>query len=605
VTAAHRIADADLDLLATGAGTASTVAALRPGQYSKHALLLRLVVREAQRHSGASRAVRVADSFDLLARVQARTPEVVASVLLHPQVGAWAAHCLRRLRSSAVPSPTLASDLAHVGAIAACAAVRGGQAFEIDVPVRDGMVMLPTLGTARLAPPGVHGVATVRRTVEGGAVDVIGAGATVVLPEDLRCDGVRWRALRRLGAVDNGRRIEVHLDDCDPFRDCHRLGAATLLDDAAIGGWRRHFADAWSVLSRHHTSYADTIATGLTCVVPLESAGSHRGRSASSTDAFGAVAVSRASDGVLLAASLVHEFQHAKLGAVLDLLPFLRPGEESRYYAPWRDDPRPLGGLLQGAYAYLGVTDFWRVQRMVGDRGDARGHFEFARWRDQTRRVVQLLASSARLTDPGRRFVLGVLATLNGWRAERVPTIPLALARAAAADHWLCWRLRNLRVDSAGIQGQVAAWLAGRPRPSLRRLATSMAVPTPAPGDDPRLRLAYVRLAYPRRFGQIVAGTPADLAEMDATRADISCVRGDYVSAAKSYILEITEDPGSLSAWAGLTLVSSRIAPGRATNFMRTRPEVVFAVYQAIFAAKGTAPDPIALATWLGAPSSP
>jgi hypothetical protein len=32
-------------------------------------------------------------------------------------------------------------------------------------------------------------------------------------------------------------------------------------------------------------------------------------------------------------------------------------------YAPWRSGPRPLNGLLQGAYAFLGVSGFWRQQR--------------------------------------------------------------------------------------------------------------------------------------------------------------------------------------------------------------------------------------------------
>jgi hypothetical protein len=223
--------------------------------------------------------------------------------------------------------------------------------------------------------------------------------------------------------------------------------------------------------------------------------------------------------------------------------------------------------------------------------------------------VIQLLASSSSLTDAGRRFVLGMLATLTDWQAELVPTVPLVLARAAAADHWLCWRLRNLRVDPVGVEGQVAAWLAGRPRPSLRGLVTSVAAPastsTPALVDEPRLRLAYVRLDDPRQFSQIAARTPAALDEMDVTPADVSCVRGDYLSAANSYVSEIIEDPGGLSAWAGLALASSRITPGRVANFMRSRPEVVFAIYQGIFVAKGTAPDPIALATWLGAPSHP
>src|SRR5581483_603165 len=60
------------------------------------------------------------------------------------------------------------------------------------------------------------------------------------------------------------------------------------------------------------------------------------------------------------AVTLAHELQHLKLGALLDIVTLALPDDGRRYYAPWRDDPRPLGGLLQGAYAYFGVSGFWR-----------------------------------------------------------------------------------------------------------------------------------------------------------------------------------------------------------------------------------------------------
>ncbi|MBG0564890.1 aKG-HExxH-type peptide beta-hydroxylase [Actinoplanes aureus] len=38
------------------------------------------------------------------------------------------------------------------------------------------------------------------------------------------------------------------------------------------------------------------------------------------------------------------------------------------YYALWRDDPCPLNGLLQGVYAFVGITDFWWVRRKAEAR---------------------------------------------------------------------------------------------------------------------------------------------------------------------------------------------------------------------------------------------
>ncbi|MDV6287982.1 HEXXH motif-containing putative peptide modification protein [Streptomyces sp. UP1A-1] len=82
--------------------------------------------------------------------------------------------------------------------------------------------------------------------------------------------------------------------------------------------------------------------------------------SASSGDSFGAMLISRPGSALALAETLVHEFQHSKLAALLHLFPLLDDDREERYYAPWRADPRHLTGLLHGAYAFTGVAGFWR-----------------------------------------------------------------------------------------------------------------------------------------------------------------------------------------------------------------------------------------------------
>src|ERR1044072_7049241 len=99
------------------------------------------------------------------------------------------------------------------------------------------------------------------------------------------------------------------------------------------------------------------------------------------------------------AMTLAPEPPHAKLSALIALTPLPLPEDGSRYYAPWRDDPRPLGGLLQGAYAFLGITDFScryldeapRAERPLGE-------FEFALRRRQTEEAVRVLAADPGLT---------------------------------------------------------------------------------------------------------------------------------------------------------------------------------------------------------------
>lgn len=55
---------------------------------------------------------------------------------------------------------------------------------------------------------------------------------------------------------------------------------------------------------------------------------------------------------------VAHEVQHVKLGALLDLVELIKPDDGSRCYVPWRLDPQPTDGLLQGDSAYLDVSGF-------------------------------------------------------------------------------------------------------------------------------------------------------------------------------------------------------------------------------------------------------
>ncbi|GAA3300168.1 hypothetical protein GCM10020295_40210 [Streptomyces cinereospinus] len=90
----------------------------------------------------------------------------------------------------------------------------------------------------------------------------------------------------------------------------------------------------------------------------------------------------------------MHEFQHIKLGALINLGPLTEPPPdpgppEELFYAPWRDDPRPLEGLLQGIYAFFGVARFWRAHRRTADAAYVPlAHFEFALWRAQVWSVL-------------------------------------------------------------------------------------------------------------------------------------------------------------------------------------------------------------------------
>jgi uncharacterized protein len=433
----HRVPAEAFDALAAGGGDHAAIDLLCRAQYSKHAVLLHGV---AANSPGPAR--------DLLARTERKDLDAVTAVIRYPSVGAWALRTLLALRGSPrVPSATPDG----LAAIAATAAIRAGMLAEIDVPVHDGMVVLPSMGIASLPASS----AFARARITPGLTEITAAGARVVIPPDHRSPGPGWQPVRPVTAGSDGQTgaWEIVVDDADPFR----MPAAPHLGTAPdLARWRTTFADAWTLLRCHHTAVAAEVAAMVTVIVPLLNPAEGLA-SSSSPETFGAIAMSEPADPVNLAGMLTHEVQHMKLSAMLDMVTLTRPDDDARYYAPWRDDPRPASGLLQGAYAYLGVTGFWRRQRglapVPGTFGGA--DVEFARWREATALVTGTLLASGRLTDDGRRFVATMSATLRGWLAEPVPDDARRLAVLESERHMTRWRSQHgpiQRFDSCSAE---------------------------------------------------------------------------------------------------------------------------------------------------------
>jgi HEXXH motif-containing protein len=593
----HRLRQPDFDALARGLGDPAAVRALRTGQLSKHLLQLRALL-DAARPAGLRPVLE--PGFQLLAATQQQAPEAVTALLLHPPVGGWLAHCLRLLRGGDSRSPSTAADLGHVGAIAAAAAHRAGVSFEIIVPARDRSVMLPMLGTAVL--PGLRPGTPVTISGQAGQPVTIraAAGDSVMLPGDPSAPAPGWLPLRRLTA-DGDPQLEIYLDDLDPFRDCHGAGTAGRLDDHSARRWRELIQTAWTLLTGRHPGYARAIAAGLATIVPLRTSPGGRGATATSPDSFGACLMSEPVDALALAVGLVHEFQHAKLGALMDMLPLHTADRTARYYAPWRDDPRPLDGLLHGTYAFAAVTEFWRVQRTVAPSTQATfAHFEFARWRTQTLLAARTLRASGRLTEWGAAVVTAVQERMLGWAADEVPAAAASAARAAVADHEVSWRLRHLRPDPGQVQRMASAWLAGQPCPRADLLPPEVRPGGLALTDNGRRDLLLLRLRDPRRFTRI-STRPGELAALvpDASDVDVAYLQGDLDRASAGYQRMLRARPDRLTAWAGLALISCRRAAGRPEPLADT-PELIMAIYQRLADLGTEPPGPGELADWVG-----
>jgi HEXXH motif-containing protein len=599
----HRLSRHHLDLLAAGGGDASTVSELLASERSWRLLMLRSVLNAARSRPDATGPLPSLDTaWDLLVRAERRDPAEVGSLVLYPQVGTWASYALRRLRQ-AVPADTpLWVDVGYLHAVAAVAALRAGLEFTIRVPVREGLAILPTVGGAELPARSGWGYAEVRAA--GGDATVTGADTTVRLPAPgAASDG--WLPLRTIRTEASGVTLSLVLDDIDPYRNLRAPTSPEYLSTVQAERWHSLLAEAWRLITGASPELAAPMARGLFSIAPWPAAQRFRTMSASAGDAFGNAIVSELDDPVELAVTLVHEFQHIKLGGLLHLAPLHDREPAQHLYAPWRDDPRPLGGLLQGVYAFTGVTNFWRAVRRVatGNTGDV-AQFEFARWRQEVWATLRQLRSLPELTDLGRRLLAGLTTTADGWTDQHVPADLAAAADAAVADHRARWQIHHVRWHPRSVAELAAAYAAGADRPAVDPPPSSVETDTAARGLDTLAVLTRWRLADPAGFaglGQDRAGVGRHVA--GATAADLAVVSGKLAQARRLHLVQLAADPDHVGAWSGLGLGESASRPGPGTAALQAWPGLVRAVHRAVRTESGSAPDPLALANWLGPPN--
>lgn len=553
------------------AGDADETDTLRRGQVSKRRLLLYAVQRRIESdHPALFAAGDFAANWAALGDALRAQPSAVERVLLYPTVGAWGMRLLRRLQQTAALTEDDTDDAGYLGGVVAVALAAAGRPGEVRVRVRaDGTLSLPgwgrfgSLGKARWLTAEVHADATTARLLEDGAIVA----------------GTQWSPTRRLHSVAGGEQIEVLLDDVDPFRSADQLPAEDRLPDDAVAQWQNQVDEAWGLLVEHHPRRAAALSRDVVMMTPLRA--KEMGAS-SSSESFGGIALTPPRHGFGLAETLVHEHQHIKLWALLSLVPLIDLRDERLHYAPWRLDPRPARGLLQGAYAYLGLVQFWEIERRR--RNDALTHFEFARWRIAVREVVEVLVRSGSLTDAGHHFVSGMILSLEPLLTTPVPALPAELAEDAAAENRIAWRLRNLRVAPDVLRALTLAWHNGQSCPPIAAQRSE-----PSPGrrgswSTGRLRLAHERL----RAG-------GERAVPGATPADVAYARGDDLTAAALYSEAIRSPADPLDAWVGLALIHRRLR-SPADLALTGRPELVHALWRTIGPAEA---GPKQLAEWV------
>ncbi|WP_203869941.1 HEXXH motif domain-containing protein [Plantactinospora endophytica] len=591
----HRLSERHLDALCTGGGGPDLVRQLWHTQRSRRLLLLHAVIEAASADARLLGPLPPADTArDVLVRAEESAPAEFTDLLLHPQIGNWAAYTLRRHRGGADAQAPIWADFGALHAVALVAAARAGLRWRTRLPARSGRVMLPSLGMAVLPAPGRW--CAVEAECADGRVRIGDPDQGVTVRLDSTEDDVPgWWGLRRLSA-GTGPGLRVLLDDVDPYRELADPVEPDRLDDAAVARWSELLAGAWRLLHEQQPDTAESIAAGVVSLVPLPTSDDLETRSASTGEAFGSVMVSTPPDEATLAVSLVHEFQHIKLGGLMHLVPLTTGRDEQTRYAPWRDDPRPLGGLLQGIYAFVGIAAFLRDYRLTctgAQRRDA--DLEYAYARAQVREALRGLRRPAGLTDWGERLLGRLAERVEPWLAEPLPVESTRAAELIALGHRSGWRIRHLRPPAEDVRRLTLAWVGGR--------GVQVDPYRPAVVAHPQQRWSQGLLLLVRRY---VAGYPLQLGPrlraLDVSEADIALVRGDADAARAGYLARLAADADDLNAWVGLGLTtlgptSDSALPHRDSVLLH-RPELVRAVY-ARAAERGYRPDALRLTAWL------
>jgi HEXXH motif-containing protein len=556
----HSLTRRQFDSLATGLGDEDALETLSRAQLSKRLLLLRQV--RFSTDLGAEPAWPVLDA------AMASRPQAARAVLGRPFVDVWACRVLRR------GGPSTGPDAGYLTGLAAAAAVAAGVAFEMPVPAGVAELLLPRIGRISGLDDSAHVL-----SFDGAALRLGGAGRGSLIRPGQDADGGRWSNCRIVRCVSRGGPVEVELDDLDPYRSCFGVPPAGRLDDAAARRWRSLVGDAMSLIDMQMGRYAPTVRRCLRSVVPIARDG-EGSVSASNENAFGAVAASPPADAVELALLLVHETQHGKLGALLDLVHLVDPESRQVYHAPWRSDPRPAGPLLQGTYAHFAVADFWRLRRryVTGEAARVAG-FEHAYWRSQARRGAEILAGSSALTELGQSFVEGLGAAMAGWDDDVEPDLRRAVATCTRVTD-VQWRLRNHRVVATQLADLLDAYRSGRPCPP---------VPPPEVAPGAGAGGSAMAGAMVRRLRQrAIAAPDPDKSPDKSPEAAPEPLAG-----------RLCAEPVDSEAWAMLALHLAEANPAGA-RAMTERPELVRGI--AIGYAAGGEEIPAAdVAAWLGA----
>jgi HEXXH motif-containing protein len=570
----HRVSRELIEQVFAGPVDATVMAALWDGQHSRRLLLLKVLRESLSTSMTDGHRDVVEDAWRILVDVEKRAPDVVRQILLYPSVGTWLVRAIRRIRGIVDDNVPIWVVMGYLSSMAVAAAVRAGIDVKTTALVWRGWINLPTLGQFEVAADGSTCMA--RLWAKDSAIFLESAEG-----EWNSLDQARSFPLRVHHSTADGRTMRWRLDDTDPYREFTALQPPGRLASRDFETWCRKLDRAWEILVEEHPDYVTEVLAAEPVIVPTGPMGGFV--ASSSASSFGAIRAVMPETPSAMAETLLHEIQHSKLNALLDLVPLHCSGSERLCYAPWRRDPRPLGGLLHGIYAFVGVTEYWyRRWRSQPGPSDRTAAFHFTHHQDQVRKALRELGSVDELTDVGTRLLEVASTRLDACDASAVPADIRDIVTALSVESWLAWRIRHVEPVADEVEQLAASWCAGEPCPN-HAVQTAL---RPSHRPDPESTLSTLLVAH--------AFDPDTPVVTPGTRAgELEFVTHGGAAATPAFAARIRENPDDDGAWIGL-LLSMATHDGDEPP----PPEVVSATYRRIATVCGTPPDPVTLVEW-------
>jgi HEXXH motif-containing protein len=124
-------------------------------------------------------------------------------------------------------------------------------------------------------------------------------------------------------------------------------------------GWVSKITTSLDIIKMVDKNLFNSISKNLHYIIPL-TLYQEQIRTSFSTAELGSV-IFISDGGTLLdfCEALIHEYYHNELNALLEFKSLFISGVGNVFYSPWREDLRPIGGLVHAIYVFVGVIQFY------------------------------------------------------------------------------------------------------------------------------------------------------------------------------------------------------------------------------------------------------